>query len=67
MKSEGDAKGKSSYSPCLHRNEESTNFHKFSHDYLTITKTETAIRMVNLHFRYRFYKIYAPFVRILLC
>ena len=29
---------------------------------LKITKTETAIRMVNLRFRYR--KICAPFVRI---
>lgn len=31
---------------------------------LKITKTETAIRMVSLRFRYRFRKICAPFVRI---
>ncbi len=56
---------KKNYSPCLRRNEESTNFHKFSQDFLTITKTKTAIRMVSLRFRYR--KICAPFVRIWLC
>ena len=61
MKSEGDAKGKT---PILLASVEMKSQQIFTNS-LKITKTETAIRMVNLRFRFR--KICAPFVRIWLC